>query len=264
MNKQKKGAGIEWTHVYGPGTGYTWNPIGGCMHDCKWIMPDGQVAQCYAKSVAEGVASAAYPHGFEAHYWTPERLQEPMKLKQPAGIFLDSMSDLMGRWVKDEQIRAVLRVARLTPQHTYFLLTKNAPRLVRFNFPPNVWVGVSSPPDYMWGKELTTGQRLQFLDSALRYLGRTDAAVKWMSFEPLTISASPTVHVQSGVLDWAVIGAASNGRNEYAPSEDLVWQLVRELDRQDVPVFFKGNMRSLPWAVANWRQAFPRQDDEVR
>lgn len=259
MNKQKKDAGIEWTHVFAPGTGYTWNPVGGCKHACQWVMPDGQIAQCYAKSVAEGVASAAYPQGFEAHYWTPERLREPMKLKKPAGIFLDSMSDLMGHWVSDNEINAVLDICHQTPQHIYFLLTKNAPRLVKFDFPPNVWVGVSSPPDFMWGKELSTGQRLQFLDSSLRYLGRTNAAVKWMSFEPLTISVYRTLHMHSNVLDWAVIGAASNGRNEYAPAENLVRELVGLLDRQDVPVFFKGNMRSLPWAAANWRQEFPQQ-----
>ncbi len=54
MNKQgnesDKSGGIEWTHVFGPGTGVTWNPIGGCRHGCVWEMPDGSVAECYAKS----------------------------------------------------------------------------------------------------------------------------------------------------------------------------------------------------------------------
>lgn len=257
MNKQKANAGIEWTHVYGKGTGYTWNPVGGCKHACQWVMPDGAIAECYAKSVAEGVASAAYPQGFEAHYWNPERLREPMKLKKSAGIFLDSMSDLMGWWVTNDQINAVLHVAELTPQHTYFLLTKNAPRLPKFDYPANVWVGVSSPPDYMWGKMLTIALRLRFLDSSLSYLSRTNAAIKWMSFEPLTLDVYRTVYKHDGVLNWAVIGAASNGRMEYAPDETYVKNLIKALGGQQVPVFFKGNMRSLPWAVANWRQEFP-------
>lgn len=263
MNKQKKDAGIEWTHVFGEGTGYTWNPIGGCKHDCKWIMPDGQVAQCYAKSVAEGVASAAYPQGFEAHYWTPERLREPMKLKKPAGIFLDSMSDLMGHWVSDNEINAVLDICHQTPQHIYFLLTKSAVRLPKFTFPPNVWVGVSSPPDYMFGKPLTILQRYRFLSSSLTYLSRANAEVRWMSFEPLTLDVASSVFFHSDVLNWAVIGAASNGKTLYAPDEGYVTRLIHELDNQHVPVFFKGNMRSLPWATANWRQEFPRQG-EVR
>ena len=38
MNKQAKSEikrGIEWTD-------YTWNPIGGCQHGCRWEMPDGR------------------------------------------------------------------------------------------------------------------------------------------------------------------------------------------------------------------------------
>lgn len=33
MNKQDKGngrRGIEWTE-------YTWNPVGGCQHGCRWL-----------------------------------------------------------------------------------------------------------------------------------------------------------------------------------------------------------------------------------
>jgi protein gp37 len=75
-------------------------------------MPDGSVAICYAEAVAERLAASAYPHGFAHHYWRPEMLQAPLKVKQPAKIFLDSMSDLMGHWVPDEQ-RVQLRFARV-------------------------------------------------------------------------------------------------------------------------------------------------------
>src|SRR5262245_8968781 len=62
------GRGIEWCDE-------TRNVLGGCMHECKWKMPDGTVAGCYAKMLAEhGVAKRAYPHGFEHHYWRPEEL----------------------------------------------------------------------------------------------------------------------------------------------------------------------------------------------
>jgi protein gp37 len=108
MNKQHKSParrGIEWTD-------YTWNPVGGCQHACRWQMPDGSVAVCYAETVAERLATSAYPHGFAHHYWRPEILQEPLKVKQPAKIFLDSMSDLMGGWVPDEQVEAVLDICR--------------------------------------------------------------------------------------------------------------------------------------------------------
>lgn len=258
MNKQKKGAGIEWCSVWGR-PGYTWNPVGGCLHDCQWTMPDGTIAECYAKTVAERVARAAYPQGFEHHYFNAARLAEPLKVKQPAGIFLDSMSDLMGHWTPTDQIEQVLDVCRRTPQHVYFLLTKNAPRLLRFDIPDNVWVGVSSPPDSIWGKPLSLSQKVAYLDRALDVL-RTLAAqgvVTWMSFEPLTMPVSCSLSATPYALSWAVIGAASKGKQYIAPDEAKVKAAVAELDYQRVPVFFKGNMKCLPWAVQNWRQEFP-------
>src|SRR2546430_3943423 len=58
-------------------------------------MPDGSVAECYAKTLAEsGVAKAAYPHGFEHHYWRPEALRSLTAGDEPLLIFCDSMSDL--------------------------------------------------------------------------------------------------------------------------------------------------------------------------
>ena len=117
------------------------------------MMGDKQVV-CYAETTAEGVAQGAYPEGFEHHYWRPDSLEDPVKRQQPARIFLDSMSDIMGHWVPKEQIEAVLDVCRRTPQHTYLLLTKNAPRLRQFDFPSNVHIGVSTPPDSMNGKEM--------------------------------------------------------------------------------------------------------------
>lgn len=263
MNEQKatSQSSIEWTRIINPdGTvrrGYTWNPIGGCKHACEWIMPNGQKAECYAKTVAERMAQKAYSQGFEHHYWRPEQLDAPRKLREPAGIFLDSMSDLMGHWVPDEQINAVLDVARETPQHIYMLLTKNAPRLHWFTFPDNVWVGASSPPDYMWGKQLSRWQQARMLDFTLRTLQRVRASVKWMSFEPLSWDVSELVQRNSGALDWAVIGAASNGKQQFPPSELDLRQLLKHLDQQRVPVFYKGNLRSLPYAAANWRENFP-------
>jgi protein gp37 len=72
--------GIEWTDA-------TWNVIRGCPQKCKWVMPNGKIAKCYAETCAEGVASRAYPNGFEFHYWHPERLEEPLKEKEPLKIF---------------------------------------------------------------------------------------------------------------------------------------------------------------------------------
>lgn len=252
MNKQGKVVngkvvgGIEWTKTVDPdGTekqGYTWNPVGGCRHACRWSMPDGSIAKCYAEEVANGVAQAAYPDGFEGHYWRPDKLEEPLRIKKPARIFLDSMSDLMGRWVPDDQINSVLDVCRQADWHIFQLLTKNAPRLKKFDFPANVWVGVSSPPDFMWGSPLTDWQKLRMLEKSLDVLGELSENITWLSAEPLSWDIAEIIELSPNALDWAVIGAASNGPKKYQPDPTHVQNLLDVLDAQMVPVFFKGNL----------------------
>lgn len=151
MNKQKLPHGIEWTRVQKcldgdivTLPGYTWNPTGGCLHGCTWQMPDGSITECYAKTVAERLATSSYERGFEQHYWRPDALKQPLKLKEPAGIFVGSMADLFGHWVPEEQIRQVIDVMRQANWHTFQTLSKYPVRLPEFNpFPENVWVGVS-------------------------------------------------------------------------------------------------------------------------
>ncbi len=261
MNEQKAPNGIEWTRIRKPdGTrtrGFTWNVLGGCQHACQWEMPDGKIAECYAKTVAERVAQRAYPDGFEAHYFHPARLKEPLKLKEPAGIFLDSMSDLMGHWVPDEEIHQVLEVCREAPWHTFFLLTKNAPRLLNFEFPDNVWVGVSSPPDWMFGKRLNRQQQTRMLHRSLKVLNEVKAKIRWISAEPLSWDCADIFAEHPNAVQWVVIGAASNGPTEYPPDPATVASLLTVLDEQSIPVFYKGNMRTLQMAMDDWREEFP-------
>lgn len=265
MNEQRPPNAIEWTRVRNAdGTvrrGFTWNPIAGCLHDCEWDMPGDKRAECYAKTVAEKFTSA-YPSGFAHYYWHPKRLHEPLKMTEPVGIFPDSMADLMGAWVQEEHRHAIFDVMEQTPQHIYQCLTKNAPGYARYpnSLPRNMWAGVSSPPDHMLGQDLSDGQKLRYLNRALRVL--TDIAiyggnVTWMSFEPLSQDWAWVVKGWPNALKWAVIGAASDGRRYYPPEEKHVRELVDVLDSQGVPVFFKGNLKSLPWAARNWREEFP-------
>ena len=254
MNKQEKiktgkivGRGIQWCNA-------TYNPVGGCKHRCRWTMPDGSIATCYAKDVAKKFTSA-YPDGFESHYWRPHILNDPLKHKEPLKIFLDSMSDLIGHWVPEHQIEKVLDVCRQANWHTYQLLTKNAPRLLNFNFPDNVWVGASSPPDFMWGKPLNSNQQARMLDKTLKTLAQVKAPVRWMSFEPLSWDIHKIV-ADNAPLQWCVIGAATNGPKVYQPDPAHVTRLLEVLDRQKVPVFFKGNI----WGnegLTEWREYFP-------
>jgi len=268
MNKQGKLidgkviGGIEWTKMpLDDGSerqGYTWNVIGGCEHACRWVMPDGSIAICYAESVATRVAQAHYPEGFAHHYWHPERLVEPALVETPARIFLDSMADLFGAWVPAEQIEQVLNACRNSPWHTFQALTKNAPRLLKFALPRNLWAGVSSPPDQMLGHVLDRNSQEKMLHRSLYTLAELAAQgqTTWMSFEPLSWDVSALVAAHPGALRWAVIGAASNGARVYQPDPAHVRALLDVLDEQGVPVFFKGNLKGNA-AAQPWREAFP-------
>lgn len=257
MNKQSKN-GIEWTD-------YTWNPVKGCLHGCRWHMQqpdvmfgDGHIEEaiCYAEVIANKF-NRAYPKGFEHIYWHPEILDAPKKIKTGVKIFLDSMSDLMGVGVEEDWIKQVLEVCAETPRHTYQLLTKNAPRLLKFDFPQNVWVGVSSSPDILMGKKMDNNRKKRYMHRALEVLSQVDAPVRWISFEPLNEDYSWVLKEHQNVIQWAVIGAASNGRKYYPPRTDHYERTLAELEAQSVPVFFKGNMKSLREAAINWREDFP-------
>lgn len=238
MNRQNPG--IEWTHPWGR-PGYTWNVQSGCLADCQWHMGEHTVAECYAKTVAERLAQKAYPQGFAHSYWNISRLEEPHAQSIPSGIFADSMSDLLGHWVTQEHIEMVLDVMWETPRHIYFLLTKNAPRISTIKeWPPNLWMGISVPADYMYGKKLNEMQQNRMFEVGLEHLLNSNAVLKWVSFEPLS---RPWHHLMERYkLDWAVIGAATSGRNKYQPAPWDRRLLEKRLDQNGTPIFHKGNI----------------------
>lgn len=252
MNRQKPPKGIEWTRIRrADGSelpGYTWNPTGGCLHGCTWRMPDGSITECYAKTIAERF-TRGFPEGFEHHYWRPHQLNAPLRVKQPAGIFVGSMADLFGHWVPEEQIRQVLDVMKAADWHTFQTLSKFPIRLPQFNpFPPNVWVGVSLPAGHLMSE--TGGARA--LMAYLRHLRKIQATVRFMSIEPLWFDVAP-VFVQwlreedALPFEWAIIGAASDGRRVFQPKVAWTRRLLDVLDEQRLPVFFKGNMEWAEW-----------------
>lgn len=131
-NKKSGSRGIEWTDR-------TCGPIGGCIHDCRWLMPDGTWAICYAKNLAEnGVAKAAYPQGFESHYWRPKALKELTSGSETELVFVDSMADLFASNVPAEHVNATLDAMKSAPHKTYQSLTKAAPMLLKYADRPSI------------------------------------------------------------------------------------------------------------------------------
>ena len=159
----------------------------------------------------------------------------------------------MGHWVEDQQVHDVLSICEQASWHTFQLLTKNAPKLKHFKFPPNVWVGVSAPPSIMFGRKLSLNQQKRMLDTMLDVLGGIDVPVRWMSIEPLSFDIAPLLEGRR--LEWAVIGAATNGARTYQPKPEWVQNVLDVLDAQNTKIFFKGNLR---WST--WREEFPESE----
>jgi len=156
----------------------------------------------------------------------------------------------MGHWVEDRQIEQVLETCSKADWHQFQLLTKNAPRLLNFKFPSNVWVGVSAPPSIMFGKKLSLSQQQRMVNRQLDVLREVDAEIIWMSIEPLSFDVAPLL--EDSDLDWAIIGAATNGHKAYQPKSEWVTNVLHVLDKQGTKVFFKGNLQWQPW-----REEFP-------
>lgn len=225
-------------------------------------MPDGSMAICYAEDTANKVAQAAYPQGFEHHYWHPDRLNEPVKLKTAAKIFCDSMSDLFGAWVPGSQREAVLEIMRKADWHTFQSLTKAPAIMLKHqdeygDMPDNLWAGASVPPSVMFGKPLSETQQERMLHRIMATLGDVRTPIRWLSIEPLSFDVAPIIAEYPGTIAWAVVGAATNGKTIYQPKPEWVENVLDVLDQQGVAVFFKGNLNWNPW-----RDAFPESHVE--
>lgn len=179
MNK----TGIKWTDR-------TWNPVTGCNKvsaGCKY---------CYANELADRFAgSTHYPNGF-AMTLHPERLKQPMNLKLPLRIFVNSMSDLFWEAVPEDFVDAVFDVMEATPHLTYQILTKRPDRMLAYSrkrrFKANIWAGVTV-------ESQAVADRLDVLLEV-----ETDS-VRFVSAEPLL---SPLAVDWSGI-DWVITGGES-------------------------------------------------------
>jgi protein gp37 len=192
---------IEWTRSDDGTAGRTWNPVTGCTkvsEGCGLPRYSGDKSGgCYAENIARRFAGTpAFPHGF-AVTLHPERLDDPKRWRAASRVFVNSMSDLFHADIPDAFIAKVFATMAATPQHTYQILTKRPARmralLARDGQPlleatedeasarslyeapwplPNVWLGVSVE-DQHWA------------DIRIPVLMRTDAAVRFLSCEPL-------------------------------------------------------------------------------
>lgn len=118
--------------------GYTWNPTRGCSAVSSGCL------NCYAGTSAIRFSGPGlYAEGYAKRHrtgrggaaWTgkvnllPEKLADPLKVRKPGAIFVNSMSDLFHEALTFEEIAAVVGVIAECPQHLFISLTKRAKRM---------------------------------------------------------------------------------------------------------------------------------------
>ena len=128
---------IEWCDK-------VWNPTRGCSRvspGCGGGLGDPVAGGCYAERQAARFSGPGMPYeglvriGKQGPRWTgvvrlvADKLSEPLGWKNPARIFVNSMSDLFHEALTNEEIGRVFGVMAACPQHQFLVLTKRAARM---------------------------------------------------------------------------------------------------------------------------------------
>ena len=205
---------IEWTQC-------TWNPVTGCTKISKGCK------NCYAERMSRRLKAMGQPNyrnGFKVTTH-PHVLKTPLRWKQPRTIFVNSMSDLFHKFVPLDFIEKVFDVMLDSPQHQFQILTKRSSRLQQLNrtlvWPANVYMGVTvESADYVY---------------RIDHLRETDAAIKFLSLEPLL---DPISNLNLKGIDWVIVGGESGpGARQIKP--EWVTDIRDQCLNAEVPFFFK-------------------------
>ena len=219
---------IEWTDS-------TWNPVTGCTKvspGCK---------HCYAETFSErfrGVPGHPYEQGFDLKLW-PERLEMPLRWKEPKMIFVNSMSDLFHERVPDGYIKQVFDVMIRADHHVFQVLTKRSGQMMEWTrknyrhvnekvngnplLPKNIWLGVS-----VENQRYTT---------RIPDIQKSPARVRFLSIEPLLGPVELTASMLRGI-HWVIVGGES-GHKARPVKPEWVLAVQESCRRNGVPFFFK-------------------------
>lgn len=195
-----------------------WNPVTGCTP------LDAGCTDCWAQRCL----SMGRSGGKLAPVLHEARLNEPehwRKRRERVGVCF--MGDLFHRDLSFEQIKRVLDVIRMNPEHGWFLLTKRANRMALHHQQDTQGI-----PWYVWCG--ATAHDQDTYDMRSQSLATIVPNHTWMSLEPLL------GHIDLGMVppDWIVVGC-HNGRLADKCELDSVSQIVRQCKATGTPVYVK-------------------------
>ncbi len=239
MNKTR----IEWCD-------YTINPIKGlCPMHCK--TPDGY-EYCYAAG-ERGL--------YKRFKWNPKiRFDKEVPIYGfPTGsrVFIGSTIELFGDWVKEDWLKIILANVRQNPDVTFIFLTKQPQNLIKWSpFPDNVWVGLS-----------VDGTENAPLSRIYNGLAKTQARVKFISFEPLL--ADPKLDYRDlewAGISWVIIGQQTPIKKSTMPKIEWIDEIVDAADKTNTPVFLKDNLNDFIYGEygGKYKQIFKYTQDGGR
>ena len=216
---------IEWAK-------WTWNPVTGCKHNCKY---------CYARDIANRFYKEKFKPTFRPKRLTaPKSTKIPESRKDEPGIhntFVCSMADLFGDWVSQKWIDDILNVCDENPQWNYLFLTKNPKRLIKIDWPKTAWIG-------------TTIDIQSRVKEAENTFSKFKAPVKFFSCEPLQ---EELTFSSLKMIDWIIIGgrSKSSGMKEGQPKWKWVERILNQARQDNVKVYFKPNLEVRPKEYPN-------------
>jgi len=216
---------------------WTWNPVTGCEHGCKF---------CYARAIATSSRMAEiYPNGFEPTFHE-YRLECPANTTlRPSSdpkdrrVFVCSMADLFGKWVPDAWIKQVFDAALKNPQFEYLFLTKWPKRYSMLSQLPMAWLGAS----------VIKQADVERIERDMTSFQTHSGIVRWISLEPML---EPIKFNDLSWCDLVVIGAQTGTSQPdgwhapFAPKFEWVADVVQQCQEQGIPYYLKPNLVTDP------------------
>jgi protein gp37 len=157
---------------------------------------------CYAERFSERFRGTPR-HPFEAGFdltLRAERLEQPLRWRDPRMIFVNSMSDLFHKEIPSDFIARVFDTMERAPWHTFQVLTKRS-SLMR-DFLRRRYSSQCGPAHMWFGVSVEDRNK----KARIRHLRDAPAGVRFLSIEPL-IGPMGTLDLTG--VNWVIVGGES-------------------------------------------------------